>query len=364
MTVVAPREGTARRPVDRDLDFDRATTKEVDLALPTLAKDPTFLARVEEKLDALPTTHRLRLGDARDLSFLPDASVHLVVTSPPYWTLKEYNRVDGQLGYVEDYARFHEELNKVWKECLRVLVPGGRLVVVVGDVVVSRKAFGRHKNFPLHADIQVNAERLGFDNLTPIFWVKISNASFEAAGSNGVFLGKPFEPGSVVKNDSEFILMFRKPGGYRSPSPRTRLLSIISAENHRKWFAQVWNDISGASLRNHPAPFPVELAERLIRMFSFAEDTVLDPFSGTGSTMVAAMRSGRNSVGVEIDPTYLSQAQSRLEGETKTLFGSRRLVVENVPTDKRMPRKSRPTTAKRASPKKSRRKAPVRKARR
>lgn len=307
-------------------DFDGATTKEVDLAAPTLAKDPEFLRQAEAELQRLPSNHRLRLGDARELGFLADESVHLVVTSPPYWTLKEYNNVGGQLGSVEDYEAFHAELNKVWKECLRVLVPGGRLVVVVGDVVVSRRAFGRHKNFPLHAKIQVNCDAMGFDNLTPILWAKIANASFEVEG-NGGFLGKPFEPGAIVKNDVEFILMFRKPGGYRSPDPRTRLLSVIPAERQREWFKQVWTDIPGASLKDHPAPYPVELAERIVRMFSFVGDIVLDPFSGTGSTMLAAMRSGRNSVGVEIDPQYVSQAKHRLEQATSTLL-PRRLSVE------------------------------------
>lgn len=321
---------TSAQVKGKALDFETATTRDVDLHLPTLAKDPTFLARVEEKLQALPTAHRLRLGDARDLSFLKDGTVHLIVTSPPYWTLKEYNRVEGQLGYVAGYQAFHAELNKVWAECLRVLVPGGRLVVIVGDVVVSRRsALKRHKCFPLHADIQVNCEHLGFDNLTPVLWAKIANASFEAEGNSGAFLGKPFEPGAIVKNDVEYVLMFRKPGGYRSPEPRTRLLSIIPAENHRKWFTQVWTDIRGASLRDHPAPFPEELAERIIRMFSFAGDTVLDPFAGTGTTLIAAANFGRNSIGVEIDPAYAEYARARIERMSTTLCGgTRKLVVE------------------------------------
>ena len=316
----------------REIDIDAATTREVDQLLPTLARDAMFIARVQELVAKEPTTHRLRRGDARDLSFLPDASVQLAVTSPPYWTLKEYNHVAGQLGDVQAYQEFHAELSKVWKECLRVLIPGGRLVVVVGDVVVSRRsALGRHKNFPLHASIQVNCEELGFDNLTPIFWQKIANARFEAEGNGAGFLGKPFEPGSIVKNDTEFILMLRKPGGYRSPAPRERLLSVISADNHKKWFSQLWNDIPGASTKDHPAPFPPEIAERLVRMFSFVGDMVLDPFLGTGSTPIAAMRCGRNSVGVEIDPSYLRAAGQRVQAEAASLFGKRKVVIEGNP---------------------------------
>jgi len=304
-------------------DFSSYTTRQVDLKLPTLAKDQSFLKAVSERVREIPTHHTLRIGDARDLSIIQDHSVHLVVTSPPYWTLKEYNPHEAQLGALTDYEKFLEQLNRVWSECLRVLVPGGRLVVVVGDVLLSRRANGRHRVVPLHADIQVNCSRLGFDNLAPIFWYKIANAAFEAGGNHGSFLGKPYEPNAVVKHDVEYILMFRKPGGYRSPDPDTRLLSIISAEDHKKWFQQVWTDIKGASTRLHPAPFPVELADRLIRMFSFIGDTVLDPFVGTGSTILAAMNSGRNSVGVEVDPNYFELAKKTIEASGASLYGSR-----------------------------------------
>src|SRR3989338_2519772 len=149
-----------------------------------------------------PTTHNLVQGDARDLSFIPDESVHLVVTSPPYWTLKKYNEHPEQMGHIGDYEHFISELVKVWKECHRVLVPGGRLICVVGDVCLSRREFGRHVVVPLHADIAVACRKIGFDNLNPIIWHKISNASFEA--NNGTkFLGKPYEPNAIIKNDIE-----------------------------------------------------------------------------------------------------------------------------------------------------------------
>ncbi len=155
----------------------------------------------------------------------------------------------------------------------------------------------------------------GFDGLAPIIWHKIANAAYEAEGNGAGFLGKPYEPNAVIKNDVEYILMLRKPGGYRSPSLETRLLSLISADNHRRWFQQVWTDVTGASTKNHPAPFPMELAERLIRMFTFAGDTVLDPFTGTGTTNIAASLWGRNSIGIEIDPTYVSYAEQRFVGK-------------------------------------------------
>ena len=152
--------------------------------------------------------------------------------------------------------------------------------------------------FPCTPRFRLTAGSLGFDNLAPIIWHKIGNADYEAGG--GGFLGKPYEPNAIVKNDIEYILFQRKPGGYRSPSLAMRLLSVIPAEDHRQWFRQVWTDVTGASTRLHPAPFPLELADRLVRMFSFVGDTVLDPFLGTGTTSLAAARSGRNSIGVEI----------------------------------------------------------------
>jgi len=259
----------------------------------------------------MPTTHRIYVGDARRLDFIDDNSVHLVVTSPPYWTLKKYVGSSGQLGDVKDYEAFIEGLNAVWRHCYRALIPGGRLVIVVGDVCLSRRSHGRHAVVPLHASIQEACRRIGFDNLAPIIWHKIANARFEASGAGGGFLGKPYEPNGVIKNDIEFILMQRKPGGYRQPSFENRLLSVIGEQNHREWFRQVWT-IGGASTRHHPAPFPVEVAERLVRMFSFAGDTVLDPFLGSGTTTLAAGRRGRHSIGVEVEPSYLDLATERL----------------------------------------------------
>ena len=272
------------------------------------------LAQLEKRI----TTHQLIQGDNRSLPFLPDGSVHLVITSPPYWSLKRYNENPAQMGHIVDYEQFLAELTKVWKEAYRVLVPGGRLVCVVGDVCLSRKEHGRHLVMPLHADIAVICRRLGFDNLNPIIWHKISNAKFEA--NNGTkFLGKPYEPNAIVKNDIEFILMQRKPGGYRKPTAEQRKLSMIAKDDFSEWFRQFWT-ITGASTRNHPAPFPYELAYRLVKMFSFWGDTVLDPFCGTGTTMLAAIKTGRNSIGIEIDEEYCRMTLDRLRTESRDLL--------------------------------------------
>jgi len=296
--------------------------KDPQTAIPRIAKDQEAVARIERAIKTVPTTHSLFLGDARSMTALDPESVHLVLTSPPYWTLKEYRDSEGQLGHVQDYDQFLEELNKVWKQCYQALVPGGRLICVVGDVCLSRRENGgRHTVVPLHSSIQEHCRKLGFDNLAPIIWHKISNAAYEVEGGS-TFLGKPYEPNSVIKNDIEFILMERKPGGYRAPDISTKVLSVISAENHKKWFQQIWSGVTGASTKQHPAPYPLELAERLVRMFSFVGDTVLDPFLGTGTTTVAAAKWGRNSIGFEIDPHYYKLAQKRISEETSSLFST------------------------------------------
>jgi DNA modification methylase len=264
-------------------------------------------------------TLTLCCGDSREMDWIPSGSVHLVLTSPPYWTLKEYPRHESQLGLIEDYDAFHDELDKVWKHAFRVLVPGGRLVCVVGDVCLSRRRHGKHSVMPLHADIVVRARKIGFDNLSPIFWYKIANASYEVENGSS-FLGKPYEPNAIIKNDVEFILMLRKPGGYRQPTDEQREASKLTKEEYQEWFRQVWNGLMGESTRYHPAPYPEELAHRLVRMFSFVGDTVLDPFMGTGTTLLAAAKCGRNSIGVEIDHSYMKMAKARLEREVSTLF--------------------------------------------
>lgn len=260
------------------------------------------------------TRHEMRVGDARDLSAIPDDSVHLVVTSPPYFNLKSYAS-DGrgaQLGRIDDYDAFLHELDKVWRECERVLVPGGRVCCVIGDILIPRRADGRHRVLPLPADIQVRSRKVGLDNLTPILWFKIGNRTNEAGGGSSGYYGKPYQPGAIIKNDHEHILMLRKPGGYRTTSMIQKALSILQRDEMDAWMRPVWSDIRGASLQQgHPAPFPAELAERLIRMFSFVGDNVVDPFAGSGSTAVAAIRSGRNSISIEIEAEYLGAANCR-----------------------------------------------------
>lgn len=264
-----------------------------------------------ERLQEGPTTHRVILGDSRRMPEVADESVHLVVTSPPYANLKQYEPGNlNQLGDIDDYDKFLDELDKVWAECARILVPGGRICCIVGDVNVARTNGGRHHVLPLSADIRVRARRLGLDHLQGIVWYKVANIKLEASKSNR-YLGKPNLPGGIVKNDTEHIIFLRK-RGYRSPSGQMEELSFIPTDLYVRWFRSIWDDIPGASTKDHPAPFPLELASRLIRMFSFVGDTVVDPFCGTGTTLLAAMTWARSSVGYDIEPRYVAMTKQRL----------------------------------------------------
>jgi DNA modification methylase len=309
------------------LPRELASITSLDTAIPKISKDEKLLSIIDHTLKTLPTRHRMFCYDSRKVEFLAPSSVHLVVTSPPYWILKKYNQSAGQLGHIEDYATFLNDLDTIWRKCLEALVPGGRLICVVGDVCLSRRNNkGEHTVVPLHSSIQEHCKALGFSNLAPIIWHKIANATYEVQG-NSRFLGKPYEPNGVIKNDIEFILMLRKPGGYRSPTKAKRLLSVVADRNHKLWFQQIWNGLNGASTKKHPAPYPLDLADRLIRMFSFAGDTVLDPFLGSGTTCIAAAKSGRNSIGIELDPGYFQMCVDRFNETTESLFSKPELQL-------------------------------------
>src|SRR6266545_92518 len=237
-----------------DYITENGKTQNEYFALPTEDNTPEGLQALREanarlRQEAWPhpfdkTTHTLHLGDARDLSWIPDASVHLVVTSPPYWMLKQYKKNrEGQMGDIEDYENFLDELDKVWRECARVLVGGGRICCVVGDVCIPRRKGGRHYVMPLHADIQVRSRKLGLDCLTPILWHKIANGVTEAQGNGAGFYGKPYQPGAIVKNDVEYIIFMRKPGEYRTTSMLQKALSMLTREEMQGWFRSFWVDL-------------------------------------------------------------------------------------------------------------------------
>jgi len=239
---------------------------------------------------------RLLHGDARRLDGIPDGSVHLVVTSPPYPMIPQWDELFRQLG-ANEYPAMTRILEDAWRACHRVLVPGGILSVNIGDAL--RTTHGEFRLWPNHAETLVAAERVGFRPLPYLLWKKPTNKP-------NAFLGSGFlPPNAYVTLDCEFILLFRKGGLRRLPShdPRREESRFSRAERDR-WFSQVWSDVRGAPQRTahgRSAAFPLAIPERLVRMFSLAGDTVLDPFAGTGTTLEAALRWGRNAIGVEWD---------------------------------------------------------------
>ena len=271
----------------------------------------------------IPTVHTLHCGDARDLSWIGSGEVPLIVTSVPYFDLKEYDHVDGQMADIACYEDFVVALQESMRECYRVLTPGGRMAVNVGDVLRSRSKHGTHEVLPLSADLLVGCRRIGFQALTGIIWRKFANCRYEQ-GAGGV-LGQPGMPRMCIKSETENILLFKKPGPYFAATPEQRAASRIAREDLARWVRPIWEDIAGAkATKEHPAPFPVEIPYRLISMFSYtgsAPDTVADPFGGRFTTTIAAMRAGRCSVCNDISPRYVEAGLAAARAEAQRLGG-------------------------------------------
>ncbi|MDR2391123.1 MAG: site-specific DNA-methyltransferase [Planctomycetota bacterium] len=235
------------------------------------------------------------------MSDLPDGSVHLVVTSPPYWQLKDYGG-DGQIGFDHDYETYINHLNIVWKECWRTLHDGCRLCVNIGDQFARSAYYGRYKVIPIHSEIIRFCETLGFDFMGKIIWQKTTTT--HTTGGASVMGSFPYPRNGVVKLDYEYILLFKKPGKGPEPTPEQKRGAAMSAEQWNTYFSGHWR-FPGMRQDRHLAMFPEELPARLIRMFSYPGETVLDPFCGSGTTSRAAGKLGRNSIGYEINPEYL-----------------------------------------------------------
>ena len=245
--------------------------------------------------------YQVVLGDSRSMTSVEDSSVHLVATSPPYWQLKDYEAED-QIGFHQEYDDYIAELDRVWGECERVLHPGCRLAVNIGDQFLRARTYGRYRIAAIHADIIRGCVDLGLDFMGSIIWQKVTPCN---TSGGGVIMGSfPHPRNGIVKLDYEHILLFRKLGKAPRPDPGQKDLSRLSTEEWNEYFYGHWT-FPGARQEDHIAVFPLELPRRLIRMFTFAGETVLDPFLGSGTTMSAARELGRSCTGYEINPDFL-----------------------------------------------------------
>jgi site-specific DNA-methyltransferase (adenine-specific) len=240
---------------------------------------------------------------------LADNSVHLAITSPPYWQLKDYG-TDNQIGFHDTYENYINNLNLVWKECYRTLHNGCRLCVNIGDQFARAVYYGRYKVIPIREEIIKFCENIGFDYMGAIIWQKVTTSN---TTGGGVQMGSyPYPRNGILKLDYEFILVFKKLGDAPKPTKEQKELSKMTAEEWNTFFAGHWN-FAGARQNNHIAMFPEELPRRLIKMFSFIGETVLDPFAGSGTTSLAAKNLDRNSVGFEINSDFIPVIKEKLE---------------------------------------------------
>ena len=265
----------------------------------------------------MKTRHTCILGDARNMAEVATASVHLVVTSPPYWQLKDYGSAD-QIGFNDSYEDYINNLNLVWSECHRVLHPGCRMVVNIGDQFARAVYYGRYKVIPIRTEIIKFCETIGFDYLGAIIWQK--KTTMNTTGGATVMGSFPYPRNGIVEIDYEFVLIFKKPGQAPKVSQEIKEQSRIPKEKWKEYFSGHWY-FGGAKQEQHLAMFPVELPKRAIEMFTFVGETVLDPFLGSGTTSLAAMMTHRNSIGYEINPDFLPIIKKRLSAEQQTLFG-------------------------------------------
>lgn len=264
------------------------------------------------------THHKIINGDCRQMNELADNSVHLAITSPPYWQLKDYG-TDKQIGFHDSYENYINNLNLVWKECYRVLHNGCRLCVNIGDQFARAVYYGRYKVIPIREEIIKFCENIGFDYMGAIIWQKVTTSN---TTGGGVQMGSyPFPRNGILKLDYEFILVFKKLGDAPKPTKEQKELSKMTAEEWNTYFAGHWN-FAGARQSGHIAMFPEELPKRLIKMFSFVGETVLDPFAGSGTTSLASRNLGRNSVGFEINPEFIPFIKEKLDVNQKDFYGT------------------------------------------
>jgi DNA modification methylase len=269
---------------------------------------------------------KIIIGDSRAMPEVEAESVHLVVTSPPYWHIKDYGQ-PGQIGYGQTLHAYLKDLYCVWRECRRVLKPGRRLCVNIGDQFARASEYGRYKIIPLHAEIIGQCEELGFDFLGSVIWQK--KTTMNTTGGANIMGSYPYPPNGLVEIDYEFILIFKKPGTAAKVTKEIKEASALSKEEWKEYFAGHWR-FGGARQLGHEAMFPEELPRRLIKMFTFVGDTVLDPFLGSGTTVKAALEQNRHALGYEISEDFLEVMREKLGIKDRLPFGGSIQILRRV----------------------------------
>ncbi len=270
---------------------------------------------------------KIYIGDSRKMEVVDDESIELVVTSPPYWHLKDYG-VEGQIGYGQTLHEYLRDLYRVWRECYRVLKAGRRLCINIGDQFARSIIYGRYKIIPLHAEIIAQCEDIGFDYLGSIIWQK--KTTMNTTGGATVMGSYPYPPNGLVEIDYEFILLFKKPGKTLRVDRSLKERSVLTKEEWKEYFSGHWH-FGGARQNGHEAMFPDELPKRLIKMFSFVGETVLDPFLGSGTTVKVALGLERNAIGFEINDKYLDVIQSKLPMDQSLLPSPYAIDIQKLP---------------------------------
>ena len=258
----------------------------------------------------MKTTHTIIQGDSRQMNLIPDQSVHLVITSPPYWQLKDYGTKE-QIGFNDSYESYINNLNLVWSECMRVLHDGCRLCINIGDQFARSVYYGRYKVIPIHSEIIKFCEAIGFDFMGQIIWQKTT--TMNTSGGGAVMGSFPYPRNGIVKLDFEYILLFKKQGNAPKPTSEQKANAAMTNEEWNTYFNGHWY-FNGAKQDKHLAMFPEELPARLIKMFSFPNETVLDPFMGSGTTASVARKLNRNSIGYEINPEFIPIIKDKIGG--------------------------------------------------
>jgi len=274
----------------------------------------------------LKTIHKIIHGDSRQMNLLTDKSVHLVITSPPYWQLKDYG-TENQIGFHESYESYINNLNLVWEESYRVLHPGCRLCINIGDQFARSVYYGRYKVIPIRTEIIKFCETIGFDYMGAVIWQKVTTCN--TTGGATIMGSFPYPRNGILKLDYEFILLFKKQGVLPVPTKEQKELSIMTKDEWNTYFSGHWY-FAGAKQDGHIAMFPEELPARLIKMFSFAGETVLDPFLGSGTTTLAARNLGRNSVGYEINPDFIPIIKGKLNFSQSDLAATEYVFKEDI----------------------------------